>query len=71
MDWEGGLQVMMVDYFNKLFEATETSWQTVINCIDSKVINDHNGVLLKHVEEQEVKQAIFHMQPDKSPARMA
>lgn len=58
---------MMVDYFNNLFTTTETSWYNVINCITHKVTADYNNVLLKAVEDQEVKQEIFHMYPDKSP----
>lgn len=65
--WEGGLQDLMVDYFNSLFTATEVSWQSVVNCIENKVTSSQNEMLLKPVEDQEVKRAIFHMHSDKSP----
>lgn len=67
MDWEGGLQNLMLDYFNSLFASTASCCQAVVNCIDSKILNSQNVVLMKSIEYQEVKQAIFHMHSEKSP----
>lgn len=67
VDWEAGLQDMMVNYFSNLFTATDSSWQAVINCVSNRITNAQNEKLPNHVEEQEVKQAVFHMHADKSP----
>lgn len=67
IDWEGWLENLMVEYFNKLFKASDTQWEDVANCITSKVSTDQNIKLKLPVQDCEVKQALFHMHPDKSP----
>lgn len=57
----------MMDYFTHLFSATDTSWEGVTSCLDSKITESQNSILLADVEEKEVKIALFHMHPDKSP----
>lgn len=58
---------MTVSYFNRLFKASDTGWDEVVNCITGRISVVQNVELLKDVEDQEVKKAIFHMHPDKSP----
>lgn len=67
VDWEGGLQNQMIDYFYNLFASAESNWQPVIRCIDCKITNEQNEALLKHIEDKKVNQAIFHMHAEKSP----
>ncbi|XP_074342605.1 uncharacterized protein LOC141680216 [Apium graveolens] len=48
-------------------KTSQTEWEEVTNCMENKLNADHNVMLLKPVEEFEVKEALFHMHPDKSP----
>lgn len=57
----------MTSYFENLFEATETDWQGVVDNIQSTVTEEHNDMMMKLVEYQEVKNELFHMHLDKSP----
>lgn len=65
--WDDGLESLMVSYFTQLFEASDTEWTEVTNCIARTVTDEHNADLLAPVSDIEVKQALFHMHPDKSP----
>lgn len=58
---------MMIDYFKKLFEASNTDREMVINCMLDKISSDQNSILKAEVEESKVKKALFHMHPEKSP----
>lgn len=57
----------MVDYFQTLFSASHTDWSSVIECISSSITEGINFELVKPVESEEVKHALFQMHPDKSP----
>lgn len=57
----------MIDYFVELFTASNTEWNTVTSCIQTRVTEDHNLKLVEEVTAHEVKNALFHMYPDKSP----
>lgn len=67
VDWEGGLEDVVVEYFNNLFSEADTSNEEVINCVKSCVNQQMNITLLQPVVEEEVKRAVFDMHPDKSP----
>lgn len=55
VEWETGLQETMVDYFTEL------------NYMSTKITEEQNEELLMPIEDEEVKRALFHMHPDKSP----
>lgn len=65
--WCDSLEALLVGYFRQLYEASDTEWTEVTNCIPRRVINENNAGLLAPVNDIEVKQALFHMHPDKSP----
>lgn len=67
MDWETGLADLIQEYFNKIFTATESNWQEVIECVPRKVTDAQNVELLATVRDEEVKTALFQMDPDKAP----
>lgn len=67
VQWNNGLEEVITGYFSNLFQASNTEWTEVIQCIDSKITAAQNDMLLRPIEEIEVKQALFHMHPDKSP----
>lgn len=55
----------MTEYFSKLFTASHTDWSALLGCIDSKVTEQQNDMMLAPVEEKEVKEALFHKHLDK------
>lgn len=57
----------MASYFNNLFKALDTNWNPVVNCISTAINEYHSLQILKPVDTVEVKRALFHMHPDKSP----
>ncbi|XP_074336782.1 uncharacterized protein LOC141673954 [Apium graveolens] len=42
-------------------------WEKVIDCVPGKITAEQNCELLKEISEDEVKEALFQMHPDKSP----
>uniref|UniRef100_A0A803Q5Q8 Reverse transcriptase domain-containing protein n=1 Tax=Cannabis sativa TaxID=3483 RepID=A0A803Q5Q8_CANSA len=70
--WDTGLDTVMVDYYQNLFTVEATSWNEVLDCVVPTVRNKHNEELLRPILDQEVKEAVFQMHPDKSsgPDRM-
>uniref|UniRef100_A0A803QGE0 Reverse transcriptase domain-containing protein n=1 Tax=Cannabis sativa TaxID=3483 RepID=A0A803QGE0_CANSA len=67
VDWETGLGGVMLDYFNKLFEASDVDISSVIDEVQPSITDSQNASLLEMVEEEEVWVALFQMHPDKSP----
>lgn len=67
VDWGSDLENVMIEYFDKLFTASNTEWEEVVECVSSRVTEDQNSMMLEPVQEKEVKEALFHMHPDKSP----
>lgn len=67
VDWDTGIEMVMVDYFDQLFTASNIECGTVIDCIQTTITEAQNTCLLASVSEIEVKAALFHMFPDKSP----
>lgn len=67
VDWNSGLETIVTDYFTELFSTAPIDWQEVVDSIDTKISEEQNNTLISPVEEKEVKEALFHMHPDKSP----
>lgn len=67
VDWESGLADLISRYFTELFSATENSWEEVVDCVTGTITEVQNEELMKPVEEEEVKRALFQMNPDKAP----
>uniref|UniRef100_A0A803PV81 Uncharacterized protein n=1 Tax=Cannabis sativa TaxID=3483 RepID=A0A803PV81_CANSA len=68
--WENGLGDVMVDYFNEIFKAEDGVWGDVLECVVPRVKEEHNQSLLRPIVDQEVKDVVFQMHPDKSPDQM-
>lgn len=67
VQWDNGLPELISRYFSELFNASESDWQEIIDCVPRTVTAEQNEELVKQVEEIEVKTALFHMHPDKAP----
>uniref|UniRef100_A0A803Q4W9 CCHC-type domain-containing protein n=1 Tax=Cannabis sativa TaxID=3483 RepID=A0A803Q4W9_CANSA len=53
VDWEAGLGGVMVDYFNRLFEASNVDISHVLQEVQPSISEDQNEMLLGFVEEDE------------------
>ncbi|KAL8116353.1 hypothetical protein AgCh_022742 [Apium graveolens] len=67
IEWGDGLEEHITAHFNHLFTATQSSWQEVVECIENRVTLEQNEELLKQITEEEVRRALFQMNPDKAP----
>lgn len=67
VDWNGGLQELVKEYFQQLFTEEYTHEEGVLNGIVNSVSEQQNRELLRTVTVQEVKEAVFHMYLDKAP----
>ncbi|XP_060959275.1 uncharacterized protein LOC133030519 [Cannabis sativa] len=66
-NWDIGLSVVIKEYFDELYCASPVNFATVIDNIGPSVSIQQNIDLLSAVTEEEVKNALFQMQPEKSP----
>lgn len=57
---------VMIDYFDKLFTASNTEWSTIIDAIQSKITEERNTNLLDDITEVEVTKDLFQMFLNKS-----
>ncbi|XP_074346913.1 uncharacterized protein LOC141685724 [Apium graveolens] len=67
LEWESGLAELISNHFSTLFTATEVDWQEVVNFIPSTITSTQNYSLLHAITVEEVKCALFQMNPDKAP----
>ncbi|XP_074347311.1 uncharacterized protein LOC141686156 [Apium graveolens] len=67
VDWENGLPDLISQYFTELFSATESNWHEVVDCVTGTITERQNKELMKPVDEEEVRAALFQMNPDKAP----
>lgn len=65
--WNNGLEEVITGYFSDMFKATNTEWSQIIELVPTRISSDQNSELLAAIHPREVKAALFHMHPDKSP----
>lgn len=58
---------LIVDYFQSLFQSDGSNSAEVIQCVETRITNEQNSMLLQPFSATEVKEALFDMHPDKSP----
>ncbi|CAH9083997.1 unnamed protein product [Cuscuta epithymum] len=58
---------MVEDYFINIFTSVQGDRENVLRCVSSKLEAHHNLELLRPIQSEEVKVAVFSMHPDKSP----
>lgn len=56
-----------IEYFDQLFSAGNVSYEAVASQIESKLSNDDNATLLSPFTINEFQEALFQMDPNKSP----
>lgn len=67
VEWDSGIPVMIKEYFQKLFAKDHCQEEAVLDCVLKHISDQQNGVLLQTVTPDEIKEAAFHMHPDKAP----
>jgi len=55
------------DYFTSIFTERQGDQQSILSCVHPRVSDVDNYTLTQPFSEQEFKEAIFSMHPDKSP----
>lgn len=67
MEWDHGLAELMSDYFTDLFTETHASWEEVCQSVPTTISPSQNEELMEPIMDEEVKNALLQMHPDKSP----
>ncbi|XP_062100071.1 uncharacterized protein LOC133805941 [Humulus lupulus] len=67
VDWNSGLEQLMVEYFQTLFKSSVDNWADVIDCLTPTITQEQNELMVRPIDDDEVKSALFQMHPDKSP----
>ncbi|XP_074336591.1 uncharacterized protein LOC141673749 [Apium graveolens] len=67
VEWDDGLQDLISDYFKNLYATDEPDWGEVIDNIPTTITVAQNIKLVKPVTNEEFKNALFQMHPDKAP----
>ncbi|XP_074374872.1 uncharacterized protein LOC141716338 [Apium graveolens] len=67
VDWQQGLQSLIVNYYQDLFKSDQANIDEVTNCVHPRLSSAQNMDLMKEISDVEVKSAIFQMHPDKAP----
>lgn len=67
VEWDNGLAELMTGYFTDLFTAGQANWEKVVQYIPRSISQTQNEKLMQSITEEEVKHALFQMNPDKSP----
>ncbi|XP_060959451.1 uncharacterized protein LOC133030657 [Cannabis sativa] len=65
--WETGLANVITSYFHDLFSSSSVNLGSVLDGIRPTVSREQNEDLLRTIPEEEVRNALFQMHPDKSP----
>lgn len=61
------LNALVSRYFAELYKGGETQMEDVISCVQKKVIDAHNELLIAPFRQEEVKEVVFSMHKDKAP----
>lgn len=67
VEWDNGLSELISGFYSNLFTANEVDFEEVISNIPTTVTRAQNEVLLQPITVEEVKKALFQMNPDKAP----
>ena len=59
MDWQHGLDEVIVAYFRSIFAASSTDWGRVTECVPESITEEINLELLLPLDDNEVKEALF------------
>lgn len=66
-EWNHGLQELISGYFRQLYSSDMPEWDEVIDQIPCTITETQNIELVRPLSNEEVKNALFQMHPDKAP----
>lgn len=61
------LEALVTQHYLNLFESKRGNMNVVLNCIPHSITQEQNRLLMRKVNKEEVRLALFSMNPDKSP----
>lgn len=67
VDWDSGLQSVIVEFYKQLFTSTPGDMGPILSHVQQKVTDQQNQMLIAPFSAEEVRVALFSMHPDKSP----
>uniref|UniRef100_A0A803PXY9 Reverse transcriptase n=1 Tax=Cannabis sativa TaxID=3483 RepID=A0A803PXY9_CANSA len=67
VDWDTGLQSVIMDYFTNLFSTSGSMANNLVEGLVPLVSPQQNVDLIQDVTAEEVRKALFQMHPNKSP----
>ncbi|KAL8115300.1 hypothetical protein AgCh_021954 [Apium graveolens] len=67
VDWENGLPDLISRYFTDLFKTGGLNYNDITQWVPTTISAVQNEQLLSPISDEEVKTALFQMNPDKSP----
>jgi hypothetical protein len=62
-----GLCELVQKYFDELFKPSNGTHEPMLRLIRNKISPDDNERLMAPITREELKDALFHMHPDKAP----
>ncbi|XVF67745.1 hypothetical protein PTKIN_Ptkin10aG0146800 [Pterospermum kingtungense] len=62
-----GLSGIVKNYFNNLFAPSGSSYEPIIENVRAIITDEDNQLLLAPFTQEEFKEALFSMNPDKAP----
>ncbi|XP_073153234.1 uncharacterized protein [Henckelia pumila] len=65
--WDDGMNELILSYFQNLFMSNGDKIHNLASLCSKRLDQDHIHLLLQPFDEDEVKEALFSMHPDKSP----
>lgn len=66
MEEKQELDNLVFQHFNQLFKSQNGNMMSIINCIPQSISKEHNRWLIRPVSKDEVRVALFSMDPNKS-----
>ncbi|PNX97372.1 ribonuclease H, partial [Trifolium pratense] len=64
---QSGICEVALNYFDQLFRANATNYDSILSLITPKITQEDNDRLVAPITREELKDALFHMHPDKAP----
>ncbi|XP_060972141.1 uncharacterized protein LOC133038108 [Cannabis sativa] len=67
VSWEDDLPTVVTNYFQQVFGYEDVEFGDVLHCLQPRITEEQNVLLMESVTAEEIKKALFQMHPHKSP----
>lgn len=61
------LNSLILNYFHNLYSVDSGDTHSILDNLEAKVDNIQNSILLRKFSNEEIREALYEMKPDKSP----